>query len=287
MKNNSLHIFWLIIITIIIFLGCISFANKSVKNSTAKKVNVEILENNDENKISTGTPTKPEIIQEQKKVELEVKPKKVIVPFVCPKPKKVYEDMWLLPLGQNTILPDTTYIPKDLKELKTLSSTKSGICLTEEARDNFEALTDKAKIDGYIIKASSGYRSFGYQENLLSNAIANGNQDANTAIAKAGYSEHQLGTAIDVTGQSIKYLSASDTFEKTDEAKWMEENAKDFGFIESYPLGQESITGYQYEPWHYRYVGIENAKEIIKSGLTTIEYLENKQIELLQSATVL
>ena len=270
-------------------MGCISLANKTIKKSTSKNVDLVVLEKNDENKLPTGANNEPEKIQEQKEIKLEVKPKKVIVPFVCPKPKKDYDNMWLLPLGQDTVLPDTTYIPKDLKELKTLSSTKSGICLIEEAKDNFEALTDKAKKDGYTIKASSGYRSFNYQENLLSNAIANGNQNANTAIAKAGYSEHQLGTAVDVTGQSIKYLSASDSFEKTDEAKWMEENAKDFGFIESYPLGKENITGYMYEPWHYRYVGIENAKEIIKSGLTIIEYLENKQKELLQNknATVL
>jgi poly-gamma-glutamate synthesis protein (capsule biosynthesis protein) len=209
--------------------------------------------------------------------EEEIKEKEDIASIACPKPTKYYEDMSLLPVDQDTNLPDITYIPNDLRELDENSSTKKGICLKKEARNSFELMAQTASKEGISIKVSSGFRSYEGQKATLAAEIKKGNPDALIAVAKAGYSEHQLGTAVDVTGQSIKYLSASDTFEKTDEAKWMEENARDFGFVESYPLGKENETGYQYEPWHYRYVGIDMAKEIIKKGQTIVEYLENLQ----------
>ncbi len=205
----------------------------------------------------------------------EVKDKEESMSSVCPKPSKDYGNLSLLPVGQYRNIPDKNYTPEDLREIKTASSTKSGICLTKEARDSFEIMTDKARVAGLNIKASSGFRSYNYQNNLMANALASGNQNAEIAIAKAGYSEHQLGVAIDVTGQTIKYDSASKKFDKTAESKWMEENASDYGFVESYPSGKQSITGYMYEPWHYRYVGIDIAKEILLSGKTTIEYLES------------
>jgi D-alanyl-D-alanine carboxypeptidase len=191
----------------------------------------------------------------------------------CPKPKKNYADMWLLPIDQNVSLPDSSYIPNNLKELDSYSSTKKGICLIKEAHDSFQSLAKAASEDGLTIKGSSGYRSYDTQKLILATEIKNGNLDAEIAVAKPGYSEHQLGTALDVTGQSIQYLSASHSFEKTKEALWMEENAQNYGFIESYPIGKEDITGYMYEPWHYRYIGIDKAQNIIDSGLTVNQYL--------------
>jgi LAS superfamily LD-carboxypeptidase LdcB len=204
----------------------------------------------------------------------ELEEKDEISSNICPKQNKEYDDMWLLPIGQEKALPDKTYIPNDLREVGTDSSTKSGICLIKDARDSFEKMTQQATKEGLTIKVSSGFRSYESQKATLQAEIDKGNPNALIAVAKAGYSEHQLGTALDITGQSIKYLSASDSFEKTAEAQWIEKNASDYGFIESYPQGKENITGYQYEPWHYRYVGVDNAKEIIKNNQTTIEYLE-------------
>ena len=132
----------------------------------------------------------------------------------------------------------------------------------------------KAKDIGLSIKVSSGFRDYQYQENLFKNAIKNTNGNTSNAIAKPGYSEHQLGTAVDLTGKSINYVSANDLFDKTPEDKWLKENAYLYGFIQSYPKGKEDITGYKYEPWHYRYVGIKKAKEIKESGLTTTEFLK-------------
>ena len=138
----------------------------------------------------------------------------------------------------------------------------------------FEKMTEEAEKDGYIIKASSGYRSYTYQKSLLENAIENGNKNADKSIAKAGYSEHQLGTAIDLTGKSINFSTADSSFGNTEESVWLDNNSYKYGFILSYPKDKEYITGYIYEPWHYRYVGIKNAKKIKNSKLTITEFLK-------------
>jgi len=203
----------------------------------------------------------------------EVKEKDEIASTVCPKPTKEYENMILLNIGQEIGLPDATYIPKDLREISVESRTKK-ICLIKEVRDAFELMVKNAKEDGYFIKASSGFRSYEYQKNLFTNAIKSGKKDVSISIAKAGYSEHQLGTAIDITGASINYSSAADNFNNTPEDLWLKSNAYLYGFVQSYPYGKESITGYMYEPWHYRYVGKDIAKEIMRSGKTINEFLD-------------
>lgn len=212
-----------------------------------------------------GIFTKEEIIEKDKLISSD-----------CPEPKKDYDDMSLLNIGQKIGLPDMTYIPENLVKLDIKLSTKNDICLTEETEDAFESMEKESEDDDCNIKVSSGFRSFEYQKDLLTNAIKNGQKDASVSIAKAGYSEHQLGTAIDITGASINYDSAVNRFDKTPEDIWLRENAYLYGFIQSYPQNKEDITGYKYEPWHYRYVGIVNAKKIKDSGLTITEFLNKK-----------
>ncbi|MFA6515212.1 MAG: CapA family protein [Candidatus Paceibacterota bacterium] len=204
----------------------------------------------------------------------EVKEKDELSSSVCPTPVKEYDDMKILNIGQTIKLPDVTYIPSNLRELGTIFSTKKRICLTKEARDAFELMSEKAKEDGLTIKVSSGFRSYEYQKTLFSNASKVNNKNAIISVAKPGYSEHQLGTAVDITGSSINYSSASGNFDKTIEDKWLKENAYLFGFIQSYPKDKEDITGYKYEPWHYRYVGLDNAEKIKNSDLTITEFLQ-------------
>ena len=92
-----------------------------------------------------------------------------------------------------------------------------------------------------------------------------------TCSAKPGHSEHQTGLAVDVEGENKDY----DNFEDTKEFIWMKNNAHRFGFILRYPKGKEHITGFKYEPWHYRYVGIETATKIFKQNITLEEYLNS------------
>lgn len=205
----------------------------------------------------------------------EIIEKDNIVSSVCPKPNKIYEDMSLLNIGQNTKLPDVTYVPKYLTELNTSSSTKKGICLTQNANDALVSIIEDAKKEGLSIKASSGFRSYEIQKIIFNNAINSGKLDTVTSIAKPGYSEHQLGTTIDISGTSINYSSATSMFGNTPESIWFKNNAHLYGFIQSYPKGKEDITGYKYEPWHYRYIGVENAKLINEQNITLTEFLNN------------
>jgi len=195
----------------------------------------------------------------------------------CPKPEKEYPDYSYLDVGQTIAIPDVTYIPSDLTLLDK-NITTIPVCLKKEAGDALTTMIANAKKDGYNIKVSSGFRSYTTQKTILANAIKNGNKNASIAIAKPGHSEHQLGVAVDLTGSSINNASATTKFEDTPEATWLEKNAPLYGFMQSYPEDKEDITGYMYEAWHYRYVGIENAKEITKNDQTINEYLESLEV---------
>lgn len=191
----------------------------------------------------------------------------------CLKSTENFDDLFLLDLGQEVKLPNISYVPKKLREIDAKFSTKKGVCLIDEAKDSFEAMVKKAKEDGIIIKATSGFRSYETQKNLYNNALKIDEKRAKISIAKPGHSEHQLGTAVDVTSPSVKYSSATSSFDNTPEDLWLRDNAYLFGFIQSYPKGKEEVTGYRYESWHYRYVGLENAKKIKEGELTITEFL--------------
>jgi len=203
----------------------------------------------------------------------KIKEKSKITP-ACPGPKKEYDDMILLDIGQKIGLPDITYIPKNLTEVNTDGSIRRGVCLIRSALDAFQLLIKSAKKDGVVIKASSGFRSYDIQKILYTNALKTDGGDISTSVAKPGYSEHQLGTTVDLTGTSVNFISTADNFDLTPEDLWLEKNAYMYGFVQSYPKDKESITGYNYEPWHYRYVGTEKAKLIHESGLTITEFLK-------------
>ena len=282
MIKKILFIFQLIAIFIITSLCTLFILSKIYNNTLARKSPTEkILDNQIAIKTVTIEKTNEEIPSEISQTSPEVKKdeikKKDDSDTYCPKPKKDYEDQTYLDVGQEVELPDPSYVPDDLKILNTSSSTYKGICLKEEARDAFQLLTTNAEKDGYLIKASSGFRSYKTQEALLNNYLKNNKTTTSKSVAKPGYSEHQLGVAVDLTGSSIKYSSASGIFGTTTESKWLEVHASEYGFIQSYPKGKEDVTGYIYEPWHYRYVGIDNTKEIIKNNQTINQFLKQKK----------
>ena len=138
--------------------------------------------------------------------------------------------------------------------------------LTAECSSAFEELRQGAAEDGITIYLSSGFRSYDTQNYLYNGYVYYyGQATADTFSARPGHSEHQTGLAIDCN-------IISDAFIGTPEAIWLEEHCHEYGFIIRYPKGKESITGYKYEPWHIRYVGVENAEKIHDSGLTLEEY---------------
>ena len=160
------------------------------------------------------------------------------------------------------------FVPNNLVEMTTPYS-KEGIYLVEEARDNFYKLVDKAKEEGLTIRAISAYRGYTYQKRLYDKYVeADGVNKADTYSARPGFSDHQTGLAIDVDNT----ISSFENFTNTKEYKWMLDNSYKYGFILRYPSGKESITTYQFESWHYRYVGLKLAKKIKASNLTFDEY---------------
>ena len=164
-------------------------------------------------------------------------------------------------------LPDD-YIPNNLEELNT-DYALPGMKLVKEAKDAFESMASDAKAENLTIIAMSTYRSYEYQKNLYSNYVEkDGIEKADTYSARPGHSEHQTALAIDIYNKEKNYTE----FESTKEFKWMQENAYKYGFILRYPKYKTNITGYQYEPWHYRYVGKDSAEFIHKNDLTYEEY---------------
>ena len=140
--------------------------------------------------------------------------------------------------------------------------------LDETCYAQFKKLTDDAAKEGLNIWLSSGYRSYSDQETIYNNYVKeDGVELTDTYSARPGFSEHQTGLAIDVN-------TVDDSFAYTPEASWLAQHAHEYGFIIRYPQGKEDITGFQYEPWHIRYVGSDVANKLYKSGQCLEEYLK-------------
>lgn len=138
--------------------------------------------------------------------------------------------------------------------------------------EEFKKMYEEAKKDNVKIFIASPYRSYSDQNALYTYYVnTDGKKNADTYSARPGFSEHHTGLAMDLIPE---YGLDLDTFENSDGFKWMQENAYKFGFILRYPKDKEYITGYIYEPWHYRYVGTSTATTIKNEGLTFEEYYE-------------
>lgn len=138
--------------------------------------------------------------------------------------------------------------------------------LAAVAYENYIKMSDAAKKDGISIRVISAYRTEDYQRRLYNSKVrARGIDKADKYSARPGSSEHQTGLAIDISCTQA-------TFEYTAEFKWLNKHAHEYGFILRYPKGKEWITGYSYEPWHFRYVGTDVARIIYEEGITFEEY---------------
>ncbi|WP_346729066.1 M15 family metallopeptidase [Lederbergia citrea] len=171
-------------------------------------------------------------------------------------------------------LPDN-YSPKDLVYPDvpfTFNEKADKRKMRANAAKALEKLFAGAKDDGILLAGVSGYRSFATQQVLFNNYVnRDGQKAAELFSARPGHSEHQTGLAMDVSGHT-GICAAQDCFDGTPEADWLAKHAHEYGFIIRYPKGKEQITGYQYEPWHLRYVGTDISKEIHKKGITLEEY---------------
>lgn len=146
----------------------------------------------------------------------------------------------------------SSYVPKDLVSLeknRLFDLNKAGMKIRAEAYSALNEMAQAALNNGIRLLVSSAYRSYSYQENLFNYWVSvDGLEEAERESARAGTSQHQLGTAVD-------FGSISDDFDKTQMGQWVYKNAADYGWSLSFPKGYEDVTGYRWECWHFRYIG--------------------------------
>ncbi len=173
----------------------------------------------------------------------------------------------------------STYAPSDL-----VKASNSGIRRGESYYlrniliPDLTNMINDAKSNGIDLSILSGYRSYQTQVNTYNYWLTKNNNNVeyvDTFSARAGHSQHQLGTVIDFSSNEIGD-ALGDRFRNTNASNWLVQNAHRYGFVISYPAGYESTTGYKYESWHYRYIGIANALEMKNSGMILETYLRGK-----------
>jgi D-alanyl-D-alanine carboxypeptidase len=182
----------------------------------------------------------------------------------------------MLALVNKTYELPSSYVPPDLANASAAIRPVRGTqTIRAVIMDPLRKMVDAMHSDGLDPAISSGYRSYDEQVATFNYWVTQyGQKEAERVSAKAGHSEHQLGTAIDFASPGNNY-QLDDSFSTTKEGKWLAQKARDYGFILRYPNGKEGVTGYAYEPWHFRYVG-DIAKEIEDQQLTLDEYLANR-----------
>ena len=151
--------------------------------------------------------------------------------------------------------------------------------LRSDIKEYVDKLTNDAQGLGLPIIVDSGYRSFKYQQVVLDALIKEKGGEAFKLVALPGASEHQTGLAIDFAYYENGIYN-DDVKENDKEAIWLKNNAWKYGFILRYPKGKEDVTGYNFEPWHFRFVGLKLAKYLFKNDLTLEEYYKNSNITL-------
>ena len=179
------------------------------------------------------------------------------------------------------------YVPKGLVEIDEPSGEKVDPNyvnkLDELVYKEFKVMQKAALLEGYEIFVDSSYRSYDYQQRVFDSLVRDkGLEHASKYCAVPGSSEHQTGFAFDVISRRDGVLIEKAN-EDDPELLWLRDNSYKYGFILRYPKGKEEITGYNFEPWHFRYVGKEASKEMHDNGIATLEeYVflkQNKKIK--------
>jgi zinc D-Ala-D-Ala carboxypeptidase len=168
------------------------------------------------------------------------------------------------------------YVPKDLVPLQDYRvPTLGSEVLRRGAAEHLGHLVEGAAADGEELVVASAYRSYEEQQLLHERLLSVFGADANGMSAAPGHSQHQLGTAVDFTNAATRYQVWM-PFAQTSAYSWLERHAWEYGFVLAYPRGEQEQTGFQWEPWHYRYVGVEDVKRLEKSDLSLQEFLERE-----------
>lgn len=182
--------------------------------------------------------------------------------------------IWVIVNKQNSI--PISYVPNlAVPDVRLrLSANEEQMQISSEIKSQVEELFSSASADGVELVFGSGYRSSNLQKQFYDSYVArDGIAAADTYSARPGHSEHQTGLAFDITTpEGICHLEIC--LQEAPQGRWVAENAHRYGFIIRYQKDKDNITGYQYEPWHLRYVGVELANEINNSKQTLEEFFE-------------
>ena len=190
---------------------------------------------------------------------------------------RTYDDGNTLLLVNKYYTVSRDYYPSDMVSVDGTLSTNQGLYLKRAAYEAYLQMLRDAQNQGLDFLICSAYRSYELQKSLYNNSLSqNGEKFTNTRSAYPGRREHHTGLAIDITSESMGY-GLSQNFINYPEGLWLNNNCSKYGFIIRYPKGKTHITGYDYEPWHLRYVGTEAASEITAKGITLEEYLGEVQ----------
>lgn len=201
-----------------------------------------------------------------------------VVPFVeLKRPDfEIDRDSWeLILINANNPIPDD-FVPR-------LAPTSDGFEFDERAVEALENMLSDGREAGKKLVLSSAYRSFETQTTLHENRILRAMEEqglsyedavpvAASIVARPGTSEHQTGLAVDIVSEDYEIMDSG--YAATPEARWLKEHCADYGFILRYGKNQTEITGIIYEPWHFRYVGVEAAEFIMDNKITFEEFLE-------------
>lgn len=169
-------------------------------------------------------------------------------------------------------LPDG-YIPSDLVSL-TVTTAYGDVQMKQEAAEAIANMFSAANADGVYPVVTTAYRSEEFQTELYNGYVErDGQEAADTYSSRPGYSDHQTGLAADISCEANGY-NLNQEFENTAEGQWLAQHAHEYGFVMRYPNGKEEVTGYTYEPWHFRYIGVEEATNLYNSdpNMTMEEY---------------
>lgn len=269
------------LITAILICATFLSACSDKKEIKEKSSKVESNKNSDKDKGKNEVKSNP-----KGKDEGESNPKEILLP------KEYFNELSTVSGKQTIQNPEndrllvntnyflsSTFIPKNLvvPNVTFAFSDKSveKAHLRQTASTALEKMFKASKSDGMDLVAVSGYRSYQRQSELFEAEVkSKGETEAVKWVARPGTSEHQSGLSMDVS--SVNYGSKLDQgFDQTKEFKWLTENAYKYGFILRYPKGKESVTNYEYEPWHYRYVGVDVATDMFKLGNCFEEFIKN------------
>ena len=183
------------------------------------------------------------------------------------------DSLWVIANKQHPLEP-SDYAPKDLVVPGVplrLKASSEQMHIRGQVEEPMKDMFAAAKTAGFSLSLGSGYRSYQYQKTLYDGYVSStGQAEADRTSARPGYSEHQTGLAFDVEATNMK-CHLDKCLGDTADSKWIAANAYVYGFIVRYTQNKEGVTGYDYEPWHLRYVGVDLAKELRGKNIETLE----------------